>query len=102
MDLLRRIGLFFGAAALVLAVYFGGPADSDSQSTGSTLPPELADEPDVYLFDARITEFEPSGMPKYELYAVRMDRFDDTEITRLDRLFQIQPGMQEAIDSFTE
>ncbi len=83
MDLLKRTITFVGAAVLVLAVYFGGPGQQPNEEVEAGLPPELAEEPDVYLKDATITEFAASGARKYALFATRMDRFDDEALTRL-------------------
>ncbi len=83
MDLLKRATTFAGAVALVLAVYFGGPGQRPQEEAEAGLPPELAEEPDVYLKNATITEFEATGARKYALFATRMDRFDDEALTRL-------------------
>ncbi len=83
MDLLKRSITFLGAVALVLAVYFGGPGQQPEEPVETGLPPELAEEPDVYLKNATITEFEASGARKYALFATRMDRFDEDALTRL-------------------
>ena len=83
MDLLKRAAALIGAVLLVLAVYFVGPGDVTQPPTDKALPPELAEEPDVYLRDATITEFATTGSRKYRLHASRMDRFDRDNLTRL-------------------
>ncbi len=83
MVLLKRVLTLAGAVALVLGVYFIGPGTEPAQQASTGLPPELAEEPDLYLNDAVITEFKPTGGQKFRLHAQRMDRFDDENLTRL-------------------
>ena len=57
---------------------------------GDDLPDEMADEPDLYMEQARITQFEPDGTIKYRLNASKVRHFDRDLLTRLtDPVMQI-------------
>ena len=47
------------------------------------LPDELADEPDLYMEDAIITQYQPSGKVKYKLACETIRHFDRDNLTRL-------------------
>ena len=66
-----------GFATLVLVVQ---PGDSDEPE----LPPELAAEPDVYMEEGDITQFQADGSPRYRLRAQRVSYFARDAITHLD------------------
>lgn len=48
-----------------------------------TLPDELADEPDLYIEDALITQYLSTGAMKYQLESKQIRHFDNTNLTRL-------------------
>lgn len=51
--------------------------------TSSKLPPEFADEPDVYLEDSVITRFRDDGTLHYRLRAERISQFEHGRVARL-------------------
>jgi len=71
-------GLIAVGAAILISEPFSStpPAPVD-------LPPELADEPDLYMKDAVITQYQPSGGMKYELHSTRIRHFERDNLTRL-------------------
>ena len=65
------------AAAVLLSDPSAPPQDPIA------LPDELADEPDLYIEDAVITQYEPTGRMKYRLVSVRIRHFERHNLTRL-------------------
>ncbi|MDH3641826.1 MAG: LPS export ABC transporter periplasmic protein LptC [Gammaproteobacteria bacterium] len=47
------------------------------------LPDELAGEPDLYMEDALITQYQPNGSMKYQLQSTRIRHFERDNLTRL-------------------
>lgn len=52
--------------------------------TGDDLPTELANEPDLYMEDAVIDEFDASGALRYRLDAKRVSHFPDRGLAIID------------------
>ena len=77
-------GLFLAGVACAVAMaallYFDRSGDDDGPVQ---LPPELADEPDIYMFDALITQFAPDGSLKYRLRSEEIQHFEEDQRTRL-------------------
>ena len=68
-------------SALVLTIvymYSGARAPSP-------LPPELADEPDVYIEGAAITRFGADGGIRYRLWADRIKQFEERGVTYFEK-----------------
>ncbi len=76
--------------------------NSSNQTGSASLPPELQDEPDLYIDNAVIHQFRADGSRKYLLLAQRVSHFDraspnenagsghndgneDSQLTRLER-----------------
>ena len=70
-------GALLGAAALWLWDPLAAPLVPES------LPDELADEPDLYMEDALITQFQPNGSMKYQLHSTQIRHFERDNLTRL-------------------
>ena len=71
-------------AVLLLAVsawWFG--RDEPNRPGRAELPEELADEPDLYMQAATITQFEPDGSLQYELVAAQIRHFEHDQSTRM-------------------
>ena len=64
-------------SALVLTIVY---MYSDERAS-SPLPPELADEPDVYIEGAAITRFGADGGIRYRLWADRIKQFEGVGVT---------------------
>jgi lipopolysaccharide export system protein LptC len=47
------------------------------------LPEELADEPDLYMENAIITQYQPTGEMKYQLASYQIRHFERDNLTRL-------------------
>jgi lipopolysaccharide export system protein LptC len=83
--------LYVALLALVslLVVFSTGVFERMSENTsptsavGKALPPELQGEPDVFMEQATITQFTPSGNPKYKLYSQQLRYFEREQLTRL-------------------
>ena len=54
------------------------------EDTPAPLPPELADEPDVYIEGAAITKFAENGGIRYRLWADRIKQFEQRSVTYFD------------------
>jgi lipopolysaccharide export system protein LptC len=65
-----------GALALFSDPFTGAPP-------AQKLPDELADEPDLYIKDATITQFRPNGQIKYRLLSPHIRHFERNDLTRL-------------------
>lgn len=57
---------------------------SDSPQAIRELPEALRGEPDLYMRDALITQFEASGEMKYQLASRQIRHFDAEQLTRLN------------------
>ena len=68
------------AVAIGAFVLFGPSTGTDAPVV---LPPELADEPDLYMADATITQFTEDGSMKYQLAASVIRHFEREQVTRL-------------------
>ena len=66
-----------GLGAVLYAILARPPAPL------AELPDALAGEPDVYMRDATITQYAPSGAVKYRLASTRMRHFERDALTRL-------------------
>ena len=64
-------------AALVLTLVYMYTGDR----APPPLPPELADEPDIYMEDAAITRFGVDGGIRYRLQAERIRQFEEHSVT---------------------
>ena len=64
-------------SALVLTIVYM----YSGERAPSPLPPELADEPDVYIEGAAITRFGADGGIRYRLWADRIKRFEERGVT---------------------
>lgn len=77
--MMRRYAAVAIAALVLTLVYMYSGED-----TPAPLPPELADEPDVYIEDAAITKFAADGGVRYRLWADRIKQFDERSVTYFD------------------
>jgi lipopolysaccharide export system protein LptC len=66
----------FGAFGVLL------PLEED-RDAGAEMPTELADEPDLHMENARITQFRADGSVKYHLESAQIRHFEPDELTRL-------------------
>ncbi len=73
-------GVLFAIGTLLLAFYF---APWRGSLTPSALPPELADEPDLHMEGATITQFQQDGTLRYRLGAREIRHFEKERFTRL-------------------
>ncbi len=58
---------------------------SQSPSAAERLPPELREEPDLFVHDAVIHQFHPDGKRKYLLHATTINHFDRDALTRMQQ-----------------
>ena len=77
--MMRRYAAVAIAALVLTLVYMYSGED-----TPAPLPPELADEPDVYIEDAAITKFAADGGVRYRLWADRIKQFEERSVTYFD------------------
>ncbi len=70
-----------GALLIAAVVLLSEPFSPDDAPM--TLPEELADEPDLYIEDATITQYLPGGAIKYVLVSSQIRHFDQTNLTHL-------------------
>ena len=78
--------LRFAALVVVIAVLLWLLARQQPQPVSSDdggLPPELLGQPDLYLLDARITQFDQLGELSYELESHHIRHFETDGMTRL-------------------
>ena len=73
-------GVLLAIGALLLTFYF---APWRGTVAPGALPPELADEPDLYMEQATITQFQDDGSIQYRLAAREIRHFEDEQLTRL-------------------
>ena len=73
-------GVLLAVGALLLTFYF---APWRGTVAPGELPPELADEPDLYMEQARITQFQDNGSIQYRLVAREIRHFEAERFTRL-------------------
>ena len=73
-------GVLLAIGALLLTFYL---APWRSAVPPGALPPELADEPDLYMERATITQFQEDGSIQYRLAAQAIRHFEDEQLTRL-------------------
>ena len=73
-------GVLLAVSALLLTFYF---APWRAGVTPGALPPELADEPDLLMQGASITQFQDDGSIQYRLQAREIRHFEDRRFTRL-------------------
>jgi lipopolysaccharide export system protein LptC len=88
-NLIAAIGLTLGLFAIV--VYLA-PWTEDAGD--ATIPEALKAEPDLYLRNARITQYQHNGLLQYELASEQILHFDDrvsTELTRPHLLLYNDP-----------
>ncbi|MBV1906764.1 MAG: LPS export ABC transporter periplasmic protein LptC [Pseudomonadales bacterium] len=77
------------AVLIILSLVFLVRTNIDSTESaglgqvGNPLPPELKDEPDVFMEHATITQYSQTGHPKYELYSKLLRHFEGQHLTRL-------------------
>ncbi len=74
------IGVLLAVGALLLTFYF---APWRGSVAPGALPPELADEPDLLMEGASITQFQDDGTVQYRLMAREIRHFEDEQFTRL-------------------
>lgn len=75
---------------ILLAIALGWMLYEGPSAVGPTqLPEEIADEPDLYMEGAKITQFETDGSLKYRLDADRIRHFASDQLTRMT-----EPHMQ--------
>ena len=77
--MIRRYAAAAVAALVLTLVYMYSGED-----TPAPLPPELADEPDVYIEGAAITKFAEDGAIRYRLWADRIKQFEERGVTYFD------------------
>ena len=74
----RYAAVAVSALVLTLIYMYSGEA------TSTPLPPELADEPDIYIEGATITKFGTDGGVRYRLQADRIKQFEERKVTYFD------------------
>ena len=79
-NLLVAIGLTLGLFAIVIYL---APWTEDSSSV--TIPEALRTEPDLYLRNAKITQYQHNGLLHYELSSEQILHFEDRASTELTR-----------------
>lgn len=77
--MMRRYAAAAISALVLTLVYMYSGKD-----TPAPLPPELADEPDVYIEGAAITKFAEDGGIRYRLWADRIKQFEERSVTYFD------------------
>lgn len=77
----RLVWITTVGAVVVGAVVMFAPAPATDESLA--LPPELADEPDLYIEDATITQFAEDGNMRYQLVSAQIRHFEREQVTRL-------------------
>jgi len=70
------------AAVLAIGVLWLEAQKAEPTATAA-LPPELKDEPDLYINAATIHQFRADGSRKYLLKADNVNHFDDQSVTRM-------------------
>ena len=74
------VGALLAVGALLLTFYF---APWRGTVPPGKLPPELAEEPDLYMQQAKITQFQDDGTIQYRLAAREIHHFEADGHTRL-------------------
>ncbi len=74
------VGVLLAVGTLLLAFYV---APWRSTVTPRDLPPELADEPDIYMQNATITQYRADGLIQYRLSSAQIRHFEAEKLTRL-------------------
>ncbi len=74
------VGALLAVGTLLLTFYF---APWRGTVPPGKLPPELADEPDLYIEEARVTQFQDDGTVQYRLAARQIRYFQDRRFTQL-------------------
>ena len=77
--MMRRYAAAAISALVLTLVYMYSGDDAPTP-----LPPELADEPDVYIEGAAITRFAADGGIRYRLWADRIKQFEQRSVTFFD------------------
>lgn len=75
--------LIAAAAVAAGALWIERQGDPDQQA--EPLPPELREEPDLFINDAVIHQFRADGKRKYLLRAETVRHFEDQALTRLQQ-----------------
>lgn len=83
-----RTALIVAAIVVAVAALWLLRSQGDVDAVNPGLPEELADEPDVYLKDANVRQFEVTGALRYLLKATEIRHFERDALTRL-----IQPDL---------
>lgn len=78
-----RILALLAAIALVAAGLWLTSEDEADTLSNQALPEELSDEPDIYLKNAKIRQFETTGTLRYLLKAQEIRHFERDASTRL-------------------
>ena len=73
---MRRLAAAAISALVLTVVYM-----YSGRQTPTPLPPELADEPDIYIEDAAITKFAADGGIRYRLWSERIKQFEGPSVT---------------------
>ena len=74
------VGVVLAVGSLLLAFY---AAPWRGTLTPRELPPELADEPDLYMQEATITQYQDDGTIRYRLSSAQIRHFEVEQVTRL-------------------
>lgn len=82
----RRLVWITTTLTIIVGAYVLFEPDTDSAEI-ATLPPELADEPDLYMEDATITQYQKDGSLKYQLISAEIRHFEADHLTRLKAPF---------------
>lgn len=77
----RLVGITTTLAIIVGAFVLFEPETGSEEVTA--LPPELADEPDLYMEDATITQYQKDGSLQYQLFSTEIRHFEAAQLTRL-------------------
>lgn len=68
------------SAAFIFVIAFLNPSEVES----TPLPPELQNEPDVYMEDSVITQFDENGNIRYRLASAEITHFEINNVTDLE------------------
>ncbi len=78
----RGLGWITTTLTIIVGAYVLFEPETGSEVVDA-LPPELADEPDLYMEDATITQYQDDGTLKYQLVSAEIRHFEADQLTRL-------------------
>ena len=78
----RWLGWLTTTLTIIIGAYVLFEPETGSEVVAEP-PPELTDEPDLYMEDATITQYQEDGSLKYQLVAAEIRHFEAAQITRL-------------------